>query len=323
MGKASEKPQGETRVVNAVKGGFKQVNPGFAVGSVGKIMERSFKRRVSRFAQSGAVLLLAVLMTASAVLSCFRPYIFPINCFLVAERGLMALLLWTVYATGGKHGMGLFAWLGVIETVVASVMMVFFAAFIGCGMFAMQLLFTSQADMVRLVKGAGMWAVIPALAALAIAYCIFLFKRYERLICCNIRDSLRYGFAFDRGSYMFARNCAIVAVAMPVLYIIRGSLGDFSGIEVLSEGARKLYNAVLPLGKHYWLNLVGVLVHSATLLLSGAILVKFSAMVKKYKEQAEASRAYEEATRAGIKEAAELEAEANPQAEPKVAAAAE
>ncbi len=323
MGKASEKPHSETRVANAVQGGFKQVTSGFAVGSVGKIMERSFKRRTSRFAQSGAVLLLAVFMTASAVLSCFRPYIFPINCFLVAERGLMALLLWVIYATGGKYGMGFFSWLGVAETAVASVMMAFFAAFIGCGMFSMQFLLTSQEDTVRIIKSAGMWAVIPALLALAIAYCIFLFKRYERLVCCNIRDSLRYGFAFDRGSYMFARNCAIVAVAMPVLYIIRGSLGDFSGIEALSDGARRFYNTVLPLGKHYWLSLVGVLVHSATLLLSGAILIKYSAMVKKYKEQAEASRAYEEATRAGIKEVAELEAEVNPQAEQKAAATAE
>lgn len=312
MDNAPQKPHGDTRVANTVQGGLKQLNSGFAVGGVNKIIEKSFKRRVARFAQSNGVLLLAVLMTVSALLSFFRPYVMPVNCFLAAERSVMAVLLWVIYGTGGKHGMGLFAWLGVIETVVASVMFTFFAAFIGCGMFSMQLLLKNQADLVRVIKGAGMWAVVPALLCLAIAYCIFLFKRHERHVCCNLRDALRYGFAFDRGSYVFARNCAIVAVAMPVLFIVRGSFGDFGGIDALSDGARKLFNTVLPLGKHYWLSLVGVFVHSAALLLSGALLVRYSAMVKKHKEHKEASRAYEAAAQESIKELTELEGAQSP-----------
>ena len=303
MGKASEKSQGNLRPDAQVPNGMKQVGAGFAVGNVGKIMERSFKRRAARLAHSNAVLALAVLMTVSALFSLFRPYILPVNFYLTVERGVMAGLLWTVYVTGGKRGMAIFAWLAVI----AAIMAVFFAAFIVCGMFAMQLLFTNQDDMVRAINGAGMWAFVPALLFLAVSYCIFLFKRHERLVCCNLRDSLRYGFAFDRGSYVFARNCLIVAVAMPVLFVIRGLLGDFSGIELLSDGARKLFNDVLPMGKYYWFSIVGVLVHSAAMLLSGAILVKYAAMTKKYKEQAEACRAHEKAAREGVKEAVQLE----------------
>ncbi len=307
MNNAPQNQHGNTRVANAVQQGLKQVNADFAVGNVHKPTEKSFKRRMARFAHSNAMLILALLMTSSAILTGFRPYLLPINAFLVAERAVMAVCLWIVFATGGKHGMGFMAWLGIIETIAVAVMMAFFAAFIGCGMFAQQLLLTNQEDLVRTIKGAGMWAVVPALLALAVAYCVFLFKRFERLVCCNLRDSLRYGFAFDRGSYMFARNCVIVAVAMPVLYIIRGSLGDFEGIKALSDGARTLYNTVLPMGKSYWLNLAGVIVHSATLLVAGALLVKYSAMVKRFKEQKEAARAVEEANREGIKELTEIE----------------
>ncbi len=290
--------------------GLEQVTSDFAVGSVPNVStEKNFKKRMARFANSKVVITLAVLMTLSAILSIFRPYLLPINCFLTAERTAMAACLWVVYATGGKRGMGVFAWLSVVETVLASLLMAFFACFVGCGMFSMQFLVTGQEDYVRLIKNAGMWAVIPGLAALAVAYCVFLFKRHERLVCCNLRDALRYGFAFDRGSIVFTRNCIIVAIAMPVLYILRGVFGDLEGVSLLSNGAKAFYNAVLPVGKGYWLNLVSVLVHSVALGISGAITVKYSAMVKKYKQQKEAKRKEEDSLREGIEELKAIEEE--------------
>lgn len=310
MSKKSVTKDGKTRTVPAVGNGFQQVNTDFAVANVQKKMgEKTFKKRMARFANSKAVLLLAVLMTVSAVLSVFRPYLFSIKIFLISERTLMALLLWLLYATGGKYGMGLFSWLCVLETLVSTLAMAFCTAFIGCSMFAMQLLFTDKDDIVRLINGAEMWAVIPALLCLCVAYCIFLFKRHERLICCNLRDSLRFGFAFDKGSYVYMRNCMIVAIAMPVLYIIRGSLGDFSGIKAIPEGARNFYNYAFPMGDSYWLNLAGVLVHSAVLVVAGLICVRYAAMAKKFNQQREARLAEEEAVRAGIEELKAMEAE--------------
>lgn len=310
MSKKSVTPVEKTRTVPAVGGALQKINTDFAVANVQKNMgEKTFKKRMARFANSKAVLLLAVLMTVSALLTVFRPYLLSVKILLVAERAVMALLLWVVYATGGKRGMGAFAWLSVIEIVAFALLMIFFAAFIGCGMFSMQLLFTSHDETVRLIKGAGMWAVLPALLALCVAYSVFLFKRHERLICCNLRDALRYGFAFDKGAYVFMRNCIIVAVAMPLLYIIRGSFGDMSGIKALSDGARGFYGYVLPVGKYYWLNLGGVLVHSAVFVLSGIVAVRYSSMAKRFKRQKEARLAEEEALRAGVEELKELEAE--------------
>lgn len=301
---------GATRPMPAVGNGLQQLNSDFAVANVQKnIGEKTFKKRMARFAHSKSVLTLAVLISLSALLTLFRPYILPVKLSLVGFRVALAVCLWLVYTTGGKRGMGFIAWLPVVETVWYSVMMAFFAAFIGCGVFSMQFLLKGQEDLVRLIKQAGMWAFVPALLALAVVYCVFLFKRHQRLICCNLRDGVRYGFSFDRGTYLFVRNCIIVAVAMPLLYIIRGVFGDFEGVNLLSDGAKALFNYVLPTDGGYWINLGGVAVHSAACAVAAAVAIRYSAMVKRFRQQKEVQKAEEESVLKGVEELKELEAE--------------
>lgn len=303
----------KTRLNEAVYAGpntMEQLTADFAVGNVRRnVTEKTLKKRMARFVTSKQFFALACLTSLSALLTCFRGYLLPFTLFLVLERVAMAATLWTMFFTAGKKGKEVLPWLSVAETALATIILGFIVAFVGAGMFSKQLLFSGQEKWVELIYRAGMWAVIPALLCIATAYCIFLFKQYERLLCCNVRDALRYGFPYEKGSYKFFVNCIIVAVAMPALYILRGVLGDFSAFDFLSDGALKLFNAALPKGNLYWLNLVGILVHSATMALAGTMAVKYSGIIKRYKQQRDALRRQEAADRAGVEELRRMEEE--------------
>lgn len=293
---------------NAVTGTFQQVRGGFAVGSVQRsLTEKTLKKRLARLANSKGMVTLATLMTLSALLTVFRGYIAPIAICLTVERILIASVLWCMYATGGKMGRGLLPWLPVIETVVAAILCAFFAVFVFCGMFAKLFLISGQEELVRTIVGAGMWAVVPALAALATGYCVFLFKRHERLICCNVRDGLKYGFAFDKGAGKFMQNCLIVAIALAGLAVFKLIVGDFSAFGFLGEDGARLFNIAFNMDESIWLTFLGNLVHGAALLVAGAMAVRYSSTVKRYRQQRDAQRRAEDEAREGIKELCEIE----------------
>lgn len=289
--------------------GLKQVNDGFAVGNVQRsVTEKTFKKRMAKFAASKGVLVLAILFSLSAILSCFRGYMLPLTLFLVAERVAVAATLWTVFFTAGKRGLGFFSLLPVLETVAAVVLMCFMAAFVGCALYGKQLLLGGKEDLVRLIYNAGTVAVIPGLLCIMTAYCIFLFKRHQRLIACNLRDGARYGFSFDKGAYVFARNCVIVAVAMPAAYIAFGLLPSFKSLG-FSEGGAALLSHLFHKGSGYWLNLIGIGVHSTALCVAGSMTVRYAYMVKKFRQQKEAAIKEEKAALEGINELKQIEEE--------------
>lgn len=305
---SAAKTRVDTPVLQA--GGMEQVSDDFAVGNVRRnVTEKTLKKRMARFVTSKEVMVLAILVSVSALLTFFRGYILPVTLLLGLERCAIAATLWVMFFTAGKRGKELFSWLPVIETVVASLLMLFISAFIGAAMFSKQFLVSGQVEWIQRIYDAGMWAVLPALFCLATAYCIYLFKRHERLLCCNIRDSLKYGFSFGKGSYKFFVNCVIVAVAMVALYIIRAIIGDFGSFDFLSDGAAEFYNAAFPKTGWFWFNFIGVLIHAAAIVLAGVLALRYGVLIKRFKHQRESSRRREAADRESVNELRRMEEE--------------
>ncbi len=257
------------------------------VGTTPKnISEKTLKKRLARLAASRPVLLLAVLLTVSAVLTALRGYFWPVTVTLTAGRALAALAVWLIYGSAGKKGSSLLAALPLYMTIVSCGVYVLLGVFVFCAMFGKMFLLSGDTavDLVRSAHSAGLWAVPSALAFFMAAYCLYLFKRHERLLCCNIRDGIKYGFPFEKGSGAFMRCCVIAAVVLPVLHIGRGVIGSFTGFEVLGKAAA-FYDKLFIDQLNYWLSFVGILVHSAALIMAGAVGNRYSAVVKRYKAQ--------------------------------------
>lgn len=267
------------------------------------VSEKTLRKRLARLAASRPVLVLAILLSVSALLTAFRGYFWPVTAVLTVSRALSAAAVWTVYLTAGKKGGRFLAALPLYATVFSAVVLLFLAVFIFCAMFGKMVLVSGSGAvaLVRLAYSAKLWSVVPALVYIVIAYCLYLFARHQRLLCCNIRDGLIYGFPFENGYKGFLRSCIIVAIVLPVLQIMRGFTGSFAEYELLSSGAAALFDKLFLSQLNYWLNLFGVFVHSAALLAAGSIAVKYAAVVKKYKAQKEARREAKRAERMGEK----------------------
>jgi len=273
-----------TKAMDKVKAGETGIFP--AEGAVHKnISEKTLKKRLARLAASRLVLSLAVLMSVSAILTAIRGYFWPVTVTLTLGRTLSAVALWLIYATAGKKGSRLLAALPLYMTVFAVTVFSLMGVFVFCAMFGKLFLFGGDkaVELVRAAHSAGLWSVIPALIFFVIAYCIYLFKRHERLLACNVRDALLYGFPFEKGSAGFMRSCIVAACALTVLQIGRGAVGSFSQFETLGKEGAAFFDKLFMAEYSYWLNFLGVLVHSAALLAAGVAGNRYSAIVKKYK----------------------------------------
>ena len=255
------------------------------------ISEQTLKKRLARFAASRLVFGLAFLLSASAVLTAVRGYFWPVTLTLTLGRALAATAVWVVYASAGKKGSRLLAALPLYMTMASALMFVLLGVFVFCAMFGKMFLFSGDVavDLVRSAHSAGLWAVLPALVYIMVAYCMYLFKRHERQLCCNIRDGLIYGFPFENGYTGFMRSCIVTACVLPAIHIARGVIGSFSNFGALSNGAAAFYDKLFMSEYNYWLALVGVLVHSAALVVAAVVGGRYASIVKKYKEQKEAS----------------------------------
>ncbi len=251
-----------------------------------KVGAKTLKRRVGALLSSRLMLLFCVFISVSAVLTVFRGYFVPFTVYLSVQRFAMAGCAWWVYLTAGKQGTTAFSWLPVAESIAAAVMMLFLAAYTGAAMFKKALLFPVK-DYVVDVYNAGMWAIVVGLSFIAIAYCIYLFERHQRLVLCNMRDAVQYGFSFSSGSKRFVLYGFIVAGVMPLSLIVLAIMGGFDGLPYISADAAEFMNRVYNTGWVFVLNLIGVLVHSAAIVVSTMIVGRFDGIVKRYKEQRE------------------------------------
>ncbi len=258
-----------------------------------KIGAKTLKRRVGALCSSRIMLMFCIFMSVSALLTAFRGYFTPFTVYLTVQRVAMAACAWTVYLTAGKKLATVFSWLPVAETVAAAVLMLFLAVYTGAAMFKNAFLFTVK-DYIFDVYHAGMWAIVVAIGFIVIAYCIYLFKRRERLVLCNMRDALQYGFSFSNGSKRFMIYSIVVAAVMPVSLIIVEIMGGFSSLPYMSEQAAKFVDRVYNTGWIFVLNLIGVLVHSAAVAVGAMIVGRFDMVVRRYKEQREAQKKTEE-----------------------------
>lgn len=251
------------------------------------ISEKTLKKRLARLAASPLVLSLAVLMSVSAVMTALRGYFWPVTATLTAGRALAATALWLIYATAGKKGGRLLAALSLYMAVIGVTVFSLMGVFTFCAMFGKLFLFGGEnaVQLVRTAHSAGLWSVVPALVFFVIAYCLYLFKRHERLITCNVRDALLYGFPFEKGNVGFMSSCVVTAFVFTALQIASGAVGSFSCFESLGKEGAALFDKLFMSNISYWLNFLGVLVHSAALLVAGVAGNRYSAIVKKYKLQ--------------------------------------
>lgn len=252
---------------------------------------RTLKKRLARLASSRAVLILAALLSLSAVLTAFRGYLLPVTVFLTASRAVCAAGLWTLYFTAGKKGGRLLAAYSLWSSIAAVVGFLLIAAFIVCAMFGKLLLIRtdSTVSLARDVLSAKTFAVVPALICVMAAYCTYLFKRYERQLFCNVRDGLRYGFPFEQGCTKYAAGCVYMSVLLAAVLAARAFVTSFSRFSFLpSYAVGALDRLLIPHGR-YALLLAGLLVQIAVYALSAGVALRYGGAVKKFKAQKAAS----------------------------------
>lgn len=265
---------------------------------------RTLKKRLARLASSQLVLILGLFLSVSAALTAFRGYLLPVTVFLAAERAVFALGLWRVYFTAGKKGGAFLAAMSFWTPFAAVAGLLFFAVFLACSMFGKLLLFRGEAaeELVRLVYRAKLWAVLPALLCVAAAYWVYLFARRQRLLLCNMRDGLRYGFPFENGYRQFSRNCVFVAVLMSAFQVLRAFFHSFGGIGAPAQASAMLDRLLLS-QRNYTVNALGVAVQAAVFILAAALARRYGKTVRKYKAQ---RQSYDEERRSAEKGAAEV-----------------
>jgi len=275
------------------------------------VSEKTLKRRLARLAASRSVLVLAIMLSVTTVFTALRGYYWPVTLLLTAGRALEAVAVWMLYLTAGKKGGSLLAALPLYVPITYATCLVFFGVFLFSGMFGKLILFNTSGgvNMVRLTRDAQLWTIIPVLLCFITAYCVYLFNRHERQLCCNIRDGLKYAFPFENGYKAFTRCCITVAVLLPVLQILRGFVGTFAEVSYVADRAAPLFDKLFLSEINYYLNLVGICVQSATLVVAAAVANRYAAVVKKYKAQREMRRMAEEAARVGAEEVLLIEAE--------------
>ncbi len=261
------------------------------------VSEKTLKKRLARIAASRLMLVMAVLLSVSAVLTLLRGYFWPFTTVLFLHRLLAAVSAWVLYSTAGKRGGRLLAAAPLYATIASVTGLVFLAVYIFCGMFGKMVLVSGEnaEEWVRLIYGAGLWAILPSLACLVMAYCLYLFKRHERFLALNVRDGLRYGFAFEKGYGSFSRSAIILAAVMFTFQIFRGFVDSFGAFGWFPESAVALYDRLFLSQKFYAVNLIGVIIHCGALACAVLLSFKYSSVVKKYKIQREIYRQSKEA----------------------------
>lgn len=263
-----------------------------------KIGPKTMKRRAGALCSSRLMLLFCIFMSVSTVLTAFRGYFTPFTVYLTVQRFAMAACAWTVYFTSGKYLATVFSWLPIVESVASAVMLLIFAACTGYAVTSSGAdkasSFMGLGNLASAANKSGMWALVVAASFVAMAYCIYLFKRRERLVLCNIRDAAQHGFAFSGGSKRYVAYGMIVACVMPISFIALKVMGGFDGLPYVSEDAAALMNGIYNTGSIFVLNLIGVFVHSAAVLVSTMIVGRYEMVVKRYKEQREAQKKLQE-----------------------------
>ena len=269
------------------------------------VSERTLKKRLAKLASSRLCMLLALFVSFSAILTPFRGYFWPVTLVLTVERVLLAVGLWMLYGTAGKKGGKLLAAIPLGMTVTSVLGLLVFAAFIACAMFGELMLFRTAGavKLVRMIYAAELWALVPVLACIAAAYCVYLFYRHERLLLCNLRDGLRYGFAFENGYDHFSKNCIIVAALSLAAQFVRLFFTSFSQIGFLPEHAARMFDALFLKQFNYVFSLAGIMVHAAVLVVAAVLAMRYGTVVKKYKAQ---KRSDENAKRSAEESAAEV-----------------
>lgn len=251
------------------------------------VNERTLKKRLSKFASSRTVLLLAIFTSLSAVLTAFRGYLLPVTLFLAVLRTCYAVGLWLVYTSKGKKGGGFLAAFSLVSTAAAVIGLLLLAAFIGCGMFGKLLLVRTDGT-VRLAKAileAKTFAVVPALICIMAAYCVYLFKKYERQTLCNMRDGLRFGFPFGQGSLIYARNCLFVSGVLLAVTVARSFFVSFSGVGFIPGYAVEALDWLLIPHCNFAAFAAGAVVQVAVYVLSAVLAFRYGGIVKRYKAQ--------------------------------------
>lgn len=279
--------------------------------SIRRVSERTLKKRLARLASSRLVFVLALLLSLSAALTAFRGYLLPVTLFLTAERAAIAVGLWVLYFTAGKKGGSFLAGVSLYFPIAAVAGLLFAAVFIICALFGKLLLFqtASAVSLVRSIYKAGLWAVIPILLCFMAAYCVYLFKRCQRQLLCNVRDGLRYGFAFENGSKAFSRNCILVAVLMIAIQIARAFIKSFSQFGFVPEHTVPMFDRMFLSQINYIVSLIGVAVHAAVLFAAAALARRYYEVVKRYKEQKKAGDSARQSAIQGASEVVAMEKE--------------
>ncbi len=251
------------------------------------VSERTLRKRLARLASSPMVLILAILVSLSVISTAFSGYMWPVTLFLVIERLALAIGLWMLYTTAGKKGGAVLAVIPMCTGIVGIVGILFVAVFTGSAMFGKLLLVqtSSAVALVRAVYQANLWAVVPILVCITVAYCAYLFYSRERQLLCNLRDGLRYGFPFENGYKQFSVGCVSIAAGLLIYRLAAAIIGSFANIGFVSSRAVAMLDAMLLPQGNAFVGIVCALLEAAVLIISAVLAFRYGATVKKFKAQ--------------------------------------
>lgn len=251
------------------------------------VSERTLRKRLARLASSRLVMLLALFVSFSAILTMFRGYFLPITVVLTVERVLLSVGLWMLFATAGKKGGKLLAAIPLAMMIIASIGLAALAGFATLAMFGKVVPIATKEviQLARLMYASQLWTLVPILACVMAGYCLNLFYRHQRLLLCNLRDGLKYGFAFENGYKPFASGCVIVAAVALGSQFLRLFFTSFSAFGFLSDKAVAMLDAFFLKQMNYGLSLAGMMVQAAVLIVAAVLALRYGAVVKKFKAQ--------------------------------------
>lgn len=245
--------------------------------------DKTLQKRMTSAINSRLFIILALVSAVSALATFFRGYPLALTLLLALFRTAFSAALWTVFFTEGQKGLKALALIALVQRIAFPVFFVFFAVFCAFAMFGVCITGNLFMDFAWQVRSLDILGLVPILGLCALAHTSNVVLRPKHLLFANARDAFLYGFTFEKGAADYIRNCTVLAIVYPVLYIAGLILGSFTKIGFLSEDLAGFLDKHLLCELHPVLSILGLLLTSAALLLSAKATVRYRKIIRSYK----------------------------------------
>ena len=245
--------------------------------------DKTLQKRMTSSINSRLFIALALVSAVSAFASFFRGYSLAVTLVLALFRTAFSATLWTVFFTEGQKGLKALSLISLIQRIFFPVFFLFFAVFCSFAMFGVCITGSLFMSFARQVRTLDIFALVPILGLCALAYASSVVLKPRYLLFANIRDAFHYGFTFEKCSTEYIKNCIILSITYPVLYITGLILGSFTKLSFLPERLSLFLDRYLLCELHPVVSIFGLIFTSATFILSAKMTARYKKIIKVYK----------------------------------------